>query len=171
MSLDQCCFHILTEWLSNGNVMEHTKSNPDANRMRLVSSFTVFPWSILLFIDCFQLSEVASGVAFLHKIRVVHGDLKGVRPTLLTPLSFRSRAKWQANILVDDAGAARVADFGLMTMADLSTVLLSETAVSFGGTFSWMSPELLLDSPPGSNGRPTRESDCYALGMVMRSGW
>jgi len=54
-----------------------------------------------------------------------------------------------------------------MTMADLSTVLLSETTVSFGGTFCWMSPELLLDSSPGSSGRPTRESDCYALGMVV----
>ena len=53
-----------------------------------------------------------------------------------------------------------------MTMADLGTVLLSETVFSVGGTIRWMSPEL-LDSPPGSNGRPTRESDCYALGMVI----
>ena len=29
-----------------------------------------------------------------------------------------------------------------------------------------MSPELLV-SPPGSNGRPTHASDCYALGMVI----
>ena len=72
----------------------------------------------------------------------------------------------QANILVNNAGTARVADFGLMAMADLGTVLLSETAVSPGGTLCWMSPEL-LDSPPDSDGRPTRESDCYALGMVI----
>lgn len=52
MSQDQCCFRILTEWLSNGNVMEYTKSNPDANRLRLVSSrFTGFPRLVLLFID------------------------------------------------------------------------------------------------------------------------
>ena len=167
MSPDQCYFHIITEWLPNGNVTEYTKSNPDANRLRLVSPPLLLPWSIFLFIDYIQLSEVASGVAFLHKIRVVHGDLKGVSPTLLTPFLFPSREKRQANILVDNAGAARVADFGLMTMADLSTILLSETTVSFGGTLLWMSPELLLDSPPGSNGRPTRESDCYALGMVI----
>ena len=72
----------------------------------------------------------------------------------------------QANILVDNAGTARVADFGLMVMADLGTVLLSETAVSPQGTLPWMSPEL-LDSPPDSDGRPTRESDYYALGMVI----
>ena len=52
-------------------------------------------------------------------------------------------------------------------MADLSTILLSETAVSSVGTFRWMSPELLDPSNFGSNGRPTRESDCYALGMVI----
>ena len=72
----------------------------------------------------------------------------------------------QANVLVDDTGAACVADFGLMAMADLGTILLSETIISPGGTLCWMSPEL-LDSPPGSDGRPTRESDCYALGMVI----
>jgi len=73
----------------------------------------------------------------------------------------------QANILVDNTGIARVADFGLMIMADLSTVLLSETAVSSGGTLSWMSPELLYPQRFDSDGRPTRESDCYALGMVI----
>ena len=73
----------------------------------------------------------------------------------------------QANVLVDNTGTARIADFGLMTMADLSAVLLSETAVSPGGTLCWMSPELLDPPRFGSNGRPTRESDCYALGMVI----
>jgi len=72
----------------------------------------------------------------------------------------------QANILVDNSGTARVADFGLMIMTDLSAILLSETAVSPGGTLCWMSPELLDPPRFGSDGRPTRESDCYALGMV-----
>ena len=54
-----------------------------------------------------------------------------------------------------------------MTMTDLSTAVLSETSVSPGGTYGWMSQELL--DPPlfSSNGRPTCESDCYALGMVI----
>ena len=54
-----------------------------------------------------------------------------------------------------------------MTMTDLSAVLLSETVVSSGGTFCWMSPELLDPLRFSSNGMPTRESDCYALGMVI----
>ena len=54
-----------------------------------------------------------------------------------------------------------------MTMTKLSTILFSETRVSPGGTLYWMSPELLDSSRTSSDGRPTRESDCYALGMVI----
>ena len=60
-----------------------------------------------------------------------------------------------------------MADFGLTTLVDLSATLLSITAVSSAGTFCWMSPELLDPTRFGSSGRPTRESDCYALGMVI----
>ena len=52
-------------------------------------------------------------------------------------------------------------------MVDLSTVFLSETVESSGGTFRWMAPELLDPPRFGTNGRPTRESDCYALGMTV----
>lgn len=53
-----------------------------------------------------------------------------------------------------------------MTMTNQSTTLFSET-VSSGGTLFWMSPELLNPPRFGFNGRPTCESDCYALGMVV----
>ena len=37
-----------------------------------------------------------------------------------------------------------------------------------GGTIKWMSPELLDPDQFGfENSRPTKESDCYALGMVI----
>ena len=54
-----------------------------------------------------------------------------------------------------------------MTMAEISTTLLSGTSVPPGGTFCWMSPELLDPAHFGRNSRLTRESDCYALGMVV----
>ena len=54
-----------------------------------------------------------------------------------------------------------------MSTLALSTVLFSESDVSPGGTLCWMSPELLDPTHSGSDGRPTRESDCYALGMVI----
>lgn len=36
-----------------------------------------------------------------------------------------------------------------------------------GGTTRWMSPERLNPDQFGIKDRPTRESDCYALGMVI----
>jgi serine/threonine protein kinase len=53
-----------------------------------------------------------------------------------------------------------------MAMTDPSA-FLSETASSSEGTPRWMSPELLDPVGFGSSGRPTRESDRYALGMVI----
>ena len=60
-----------------------------------------------------------------------------------------------------------MADFGLITFVDLSAIVLSITPVPPVGTFCWMSPELLDPMRFGSSGRPTRESDRYALGMVI----
>ena len=54
-----------------------------------------------------------------------------------------------------------------MNMADLGTDILSESFVVSAGTFRWMSPELLDPKRFHSNGRLTRESDRYALGMVI----
>ena len=72
----------------------------------------------------------------------------------------------QANILINDNGRACLADFSLLTVAsDQSTVISSCTQ---GGTIQWMSPELLDPERFGLvESRPTKESDCYALGMVM----
>ncbi|KAF9784798.1 kinase-like domain-containing protein [Thelephora terrestris] len=127
VSLDPDSFRILTRWMINGNITEYARSNPEVNRLQL-------------------LFEVASGVAYLHKLGVVHGDLKG------------------ANILVNDEGIACLADFGLMTiLIENGTISLSATAVSSAGTVPWMSPELLS----GKISKPTPQSDCYALGMVI----
>ena len=72
----------------------------------------------------------------------------------------------QMDILIDSDGSARVADFTFVTIAlDWST-----TAPTFkeGGTTRWMSPELLHPETFGlKDSRPTKESDCYGLGMVM----
>ena len=74
---DPRCVLILTAWMPNGNVIQYARSNPWANRLRLVSS-PPHPNIILFLFATLELSEVMSGVAHLHKLRVVHGDLKGV---------------------------------------------------------------------------------------------
>ena len=72
----------------------------------------------------------------------------------------------EVNILIGHTGRACLADFGLSTItSDLPA--LSSSSMG-GGTARWMSPELL---DPGRFGlkerRPTKESDCYALGMAI----
>lgn len=73
----------------------------------------------------------------------------------------------KANILVDNNGHACVSDFSLLTVAPELQTLLSPTKVC-GGTAPWMSPELLSPEDFGlEEGCLTKESDIYALGMVI----
>ena len=89
----------------------------------------------------------------------------------------------QANILINGAQRACIADFGLSTITGVgihttdetsrTSVISDDTLMSFtgGGTRRWMSPELLdpemFGMPESEDNRPTRQSDCYALGMVI----
>jgi len=79
----------------------------------------------------------------------------------------------QANVLIDRNGRACISDFSLLTIvSDQQTFLASSMT---GGTIPWMSPELLDPERFGlDKSRLTKESDRYALGMVMYetlSGW
>ena len=90
------------------------------------------------------------------------------------------------NILINKDRHACLADFGLSTIVyvaphDTVDISLSTGAsrpsmnskvslMSFtpGGTVQWTSPELLNPEMFGlDNNRPTTQSDCYALGMVV----
>ena len=117
-----------------------------------------------------QLIGVTRGLIYIHSEGMIHGDLKGVcfRKKLepcfwLTDFNAR-----QANILIDQAGNPRLADFGLLTIISDPTNLLSSSSYTQGGTARWMSPELIDPQQFGfKNSRPTEFSDCYALGMVI----
>jgi len=74
----------------------------------------------------------------------------------------------KANILIDQNGRACLADFGLLTIASDPANPTTSNSIVIGGTIRWMSPELLDPDQFGfGDGRPTKESDCYALGMVI----
>ncbi|KZT27465.1 kinase-like protein, partial [Neolentinus lepideus HHB14362 ss-1] len=92
-------------------------------------------WNLLL--------ETAKGLAYLHQCNVVHGDLRG------------------GNILIDDDGHARLADFGLASIADQTKAYTSTSARR--GSAKWMAPELHF---PSSHFRRTPASDIYAYGCV-----
>jgi serine/threonine protein kinase len=74
----------------------------------------------------------------------------------------------KANILIDQTGHARLADFGLLTIIKDPTNVLTSTTHAQGGSARWMSPELIDPQQFGlQHSRPTESSDCYALGMVI----
>ena len=61
-----------------------------------------------------------------------------------------------------------MADFGLPTIASDPKYFTTLTSNASCGTIRWMSPELLLDPDRfGPSPLPTKQSDCYALGMVI----
>ena len=72
------------------------------------------------------------------------------------------------NILIDQTGHARLADFGFLTMISDAATHLPSSSYSIGGTLRWMSPELMAPEEFGmERSRPTKSSDCYSFGMVV----
>ena len=84
------------------------------------------------------------------------------------------------NIMVDETGRAVLADFSLASLipdqstfpsTDVGSVPVQWMSITMrirGGPVRWMSPELLEPRRYGlQKAQPTRESDCYALGMVV----
>jgi serine/threonine-protein kinase len=85
-------------------------------------------------------AEVAQGLDALHRLGVLHRDVK------------------PSNVLLDDAGAAALTDFGLARGAD-STQLTRDGQLV--GTVHYLAPELIEGSPASS------ASDIYALGCLL----
>jgi len=83
-------------------------------------------------------TEIASGLAFAHSRGIVHADLK------------------PSNILLDDQGHAKIADFGIarMPQEDASTPQLFATAM-------YVAPERVEGKPLSAG------SDIYGLGLVL----
>ena len=82
------------------------------------------------------------------------------------PLSLMDIVK--ANVLIDEARRARLADFGLLTVVSDTSNLISSTSITQGGTYRWMSPELFDPERFGlEDSRLTKHSDRYALGMLI----
>ncbi|KAF9789170.1 kinase-like domain-containing protein [Thelephora terrestris] len=139
-------FAMVSEWMTNGNIKEFTAANQHANRYQL-------------------LAEVANGLKHMHNQEMVHGNLTGVCLRKPASYSFLPVLFTKANILIDATGRARLAGFGLLTIASDGA---NTNSYLEGGTSRWMSPELFDPEKFGlKDCRPTKSSDRYAFGMVM----
>lgn len=86
-------------------------------------------------------SQVAAALAFAHERGVVHRDVK------------------PGNVLLSDAGAVKLADFGIAKILD-STTRHTRTGTAIG-TAAYLSPEQVRGEPV------TGAVDVYALGLVL----
>lgn len=99
---------------------------------------------------------------------MVHGDLKGVCLRMLVAVLPPRSLFYQGQHPDQSKCNACLADFGLLTITSDSADPTASNSFTEGGTIQWMSPELLDPDQFGSkDNRPTKESDCYALGMVV----
>ncbi|KAF8510225.1 ras guanine nucleotide exchange factor domain-containing protein, partial [Hysterangium stoloniferum] len=121
--------HIYTvsPWMKNLDALRYIENHPTADRLKI-------------------LLEVATGLEFLHKHRVVHGDLRA------------------ANILISDTEVACITDFGLSVLLEEES---SSTAGESHGNSRWMAPELINPELIGvSSVKPNVHTDVWSYGML-----
>ncbi|XP_019451966.1 PREDICTED: serine/threonine-protein kinase STY46-like isoform X2 [Lupinus angustifolius] len=82
--------------------------------------------------------DVSKGMNYLHQHDIIHRDLKG------------------ANLLMDENGVVKVADFGVARVKAQSGVMTAET-----GTYRWMAPEVI------EHKSYDHKADVFSFGVVL----
>ncbi|KAG8723277.1 hypothetical protein FRC09_003989 [Ceratobasidium sp. 395] len=113
---------LISPWVERGTLLEYTSRYPGASL-------------------CGLACQVAGGLAYMHSIGAVHGDVKG------------------ANVLVSDNGTAMLTDFG-NTVLDAYSLQFTPTGAA-ECSVRWAAPEI-LDGKTSSS----MEGDIWALAMV-----
>ncbi|KAJ7586513.1 hypothetical protein C8J56DRAFT_1026825 [Mycena floridula] len=118
----QAC--IVSPWMEHGNLLKFLTTAPEqVNRSSLIL-------------------DIASGLEYLHKQTIIHGDLKAL------------------NVLVTPSLRACIMDFGLSMIAT-SQMATSSASSNNAGTLAWQAPETMSHV-----GRNTQKSDMYSFACV-----
>ena len=173
--MDDAQFVMVSEWMVNGNINQLLKVRPHADRLGLVCLLSE-AWLFHVSLTLNRLTSVAErcwqGAGLLARSgndpRRSQGGRRLYTSIALLAARLFSLTYLKANILIDHEDHARIADFGLLTLLSDQMGFISSISHEEGGTPQWMSPELLDPGKFGlKDGCPTKESDCYALGMVI----
>jgi len=82
--------------------------------------------------------EVSRGMDYLHQRKIIHRDLKA------------------ANLLMDDHGIVKIADFGVARIIENTGHMTAET-----GTYRWMAPEVIEHKPYDE------KADVFSFAVVL----
>jgi serine/threonine protein kinase len=83
--------------------------------------------------------DIVSGMSFLHESRIFHRDLKS------------------GNVLIESAGRAKIADFGLSKLIDINAT----HAMGLIGSVAWTAPEVLQEEVYRDS------ADVYSFGVIL----
>ncbi|WKX88707.1 hypothetical protein Q1695_008380 [Nippostrongylus brasiliensis] len=117
------CYCLVMEYCPNGQLGDILKSD------RVIGWEEWCSWS----------RQIAEGMEYLHKNKVIHRDLKS------------------PNILFDEDGVVKICDFGTSHQQKKQ----NSTVMSFCGTVSWMAPEVIKKQPC------CEKVDVYSYGVVL----
>ncbi|KAL5504702.1 hypothetical protein ACEPAH_7365 [Sanghuangporus vaninii] len=116
---------LVSRWMENGSAWTYVNSHPNPDVLRLVTG-------------------IASGLAYLHRNRVVHSDIKS------------------DNVLVSASGNALICDFGCSRMVAASRSLANLSS-GIRGTSRYLAYELVAPVPSCH----TQKTDVWAFGMTV----
>lgn len=125
------CLDIFLEYCDKGSLRDLYKSRKKINSLPVILEKEIAKY----------IQQVLTGLEYLHQRGVVHRDIKA------------------ANILLTSEGIVKLADFGVSTKINISTVNLKQCTVV--GTPNWMAPEVIsLDGVSTS-------SDIWSVGATI----
>lgn len=118
---------IITEFMCKGSLLNYLREHPESAKLTIID-----------LID--MASQVASGMAYLEKVKLVHRDLAA------------------RNVLVGDNKIIKVADFGLARIIE-EDYYIAQVGAKF--PIKWTAPEA------AARGKFTSKSDVWSFGVLL----